>query len=106
MACTDHKCPAHGAVKIRGRTFAGKVIAAKMLRTATIEWERSHLVPKYERYETRRTRIKAHNPSCVEAKEGDRVVIRECRPLSKTKHFVILKKLAEQRGEGKEAKAA
>ncbi len=45
---------------------------------------------RYERYEKRRTRVAAHNPPCINAKEGDKVVIAECRPLSRTKKFVII----------------
>jgi small subunit ribosomal protein S17 len=32
----------------------------------------------------------AHNPPCINAKEGDVVKIAECRPLSKTKKFVVI----------------
>ena len=76
---------------IRGRVFVGTVISAKMQKTVTVEWERKHYLKKYERYEKRRTKLKAHNPMCINAKEGDRVVIAECRPLSKTKKFIIIK---------------
>jgi len=78
-------------VATRGRTFTGTVIAAKMPKTATIQWERRKFVPKYERYEKRRTRIKAHNPEKINAAEGDMVMVQECRRLSKTKNFIILK---------------
>jgi small subunit ribosomal protein S17 len=80
-------------VTTRGRTFTGTVIAAKMPLTATIQWERRKFVPKYERYEKRRTRIKAHNPENINAVEGDVVVVQECRRLSKTKNFIILSKV-------------
>ncbi|MCK4969892.1 MAG: 30S ribosomal protein S17, partial [Thermoplasmata archaeon] len=33
----------------------------------------------------------AHNPPCLSAKEGDNVTIAECRPLSKTVNFVVVK---------------
>ncbi|UCD03455.1 MAG: 30S ribosomal protein S17, partial [Candidatus Aenigmatarchaeota archaeon] len=42
--------------------------------------------------ERRKSRIAAHNPPCINAKEDDRVTIAECRPLSKTKAFVIVSK--------------
>ena len=87
--CDDVNCPQHGSVSVRGRIFEGKIIAAKMHRTATFELERRHYIPKYQRYEKRRTVIKAHNSECIGAKEGDLVRIQECRPLSKTKKFVI-----------------
>lgn len=91
--CEDENCPFHGTLSIRGRTFIGKVIAARAHKTATIEWGRIRFIQKYERYEKRRTRIKAHNPECIDAKEGDKVKIAECKPLSKTKKFVIIEVL-------------
>ena len=35
-------------------------------------------------------RISAHKPDCIEVNIGDAVKIAECRPLSKTKHFVLV----------------
>lgn len=90
--CTDAHCPIHGGLKTRGRTFTGTVIETKAQKTATVEWDRRYYLPKYERYEKRITRIKAHNPECLTAKKGEIVTIVECRPLSKTKHFVITEK--------------
>ena len=78
-------------ISTRGRTFTGKVIKDKMAKTVTVEWDRQKYVPKYERYEKRRSRVKAHNPESINAKEGDIVVIEETRPLSKTKNFIITK---------------
>ena len=75
----------------RGREFVGTVINAKMQKTVTVEWPRQVYIPKYERYMTKRTRVKAHNPDSVGAKLGDRVLIRECRKLSKTKSHVVIK---------------
>ncbi len=90
--CSDKNCPIHGSLKLRGRTFTERVVSAKSHRTATIEIERRHYIPKYERYEKRKTRLQVHNPDCINAKEGDVVKVQECRPISKTKHFVIIKK--------------
>ena len=78
--------------KPRGRTFTGTVVSAKSQKTVTVEWERRRAIPKYERHEKRRTKIKAHNPESISAEEGDIVVIKECRPISKTKHFIIVEK--------------
>ena len=96
--CKDHNCPFHGSLKVRGRIFTGTVIGDKMQKTVTVEWGRQHFLPKYERYERRRTRIKAHNPECMNAKKGDIVKISECRSLSKTKNFVIIEVLGEEKG--------
>lgn len=88
--CEDIKCPYHGKLSIRGKVFEGIVKSAKSSKTAVVEFGYHRLIPKYERYERRKVRISAHNPPCIKAKEGDQVVIAECRPLSKTKSFVIV----------------
>ena len=90
--CHDGKCPFHGSLKLRGRTFTGTVLAARSSKTATVGWERRYHIPKYERYERRYTKLHVHNPSCINAETGDLVVIAETRPLSKTKNFVIIQK--------------
>ncbi|HDD05077.1 MAG TPA: 30S ribosomal protein S17 [Candidatus Aenigmarchaeota archaeon] len=90
VECNDKKCPFHGKVRIRGKKFEGVVVSAKAEKTAIVEWERYYKLRKYERYEKRKTRVAAHNPPCINAKEGDKVVIAECRPLSRTKKFVII----------------
>jgi len=92
--CNDKKCPICGKdIKLRGRVFIGKVYGGDIHRTAKVEWERMFYLHKYERKEKRRTRLKVHNPNCVNAQIGDKVKIMECRPLSKTKKFVIIEKL-------------
>lgn len=96
--CEDKNCPVHGSLKCRGKSFVGTVITTKMHKTAILEWEWKHFLPKYERYEKRRTRIKVHNPKCINAKDGDVVKVMECRPLSKTKHFVIIGKVGVEKG--------
>jgi small subunit ribosomal protein S17 len=63
-----------------------------MHNTVIVEWGFHRYIKKYERYERRKSRVAAHNPPCINAKEGDKVVIAECRPLSKTTHFVIVGK--------------
>jgi small subunit ribosomal protein S17 len=77
----------------RGRTFTGIVTSDKMSKTVTVEWSRRHYIPKYERYEKRRSRVKAHNPETIDARVGDKVTIMETKPLSKTKHFIIIQKI-------------
>lgn len=91
--CDDVHCPFHGRLKLRGNVFVGTVVASKMKKTATIERNIRHYIPKYERYEERTTRIRVHNPLCLDAKEGESVRIAESKPISKTKRFVIVEKL-------------
>ena len=95
--CDDKNCPFHGSLRVRGRQFTGVVISAKMHSTATVEWVRTVHIPKYERYEKKRSKIKAHNPRCINAVDGDLVKLMGCRPLSKTKNFVIIEKMGRER---------
>ncbi len=96
--CNDKNCPFHGRLKCRGKIFSGVVVSTKMQKTATVEFARQYYLPKYERYEKRRTSIKAHNPECINAKDGDIVRISECRPLSKMKNFVVIENLGKEKG--------
>jgi small subunit ribosomal protein S17 len=93
-ACADQHCPFHGSVSVRGRNFTGIVLSDRMSKTVTVSWDRTVYVPKYERYEKKRSKAKAHNPECLTVKKGDKVVIMQCRPISKTKHFVVIEKVA------------
>ncbi len=88
--CQDERCAWHGSLPVRGMVFRGVVRSAKSKDTAIVEWGYTHLVPKYERYERRKSRVVVHNPECMKARDGDEVVVAECRPLSKTKNFVIV----------------
>jgi len=89
-ACDDENCPYHGSLTIRGTVFEGRVESNRMNRTAVVVREISKRVPKYERYERMSARIHVHVPPCVQIKEGDEVVVGECRPISKTVSFVVL----------------
>ena len=93
----DKNQPNLGSLSLRGRVFKGVVINDIMQQTVTVEWERRKPVKKYERYEKKRTRVKVHNPKSINAKKGNLVEIQECRPMSKTKQFVIVKKIGEER---------
>lgn len=93
VKCKDLRCPKHGKLKIRGKRFEGIVLSTKMDKTVKIGWERITKIKKYERYERRGSKITAHKPDCIQLKLGDRVIVAECRPLSKTKRFVVLEKV-------------
>ena len=91
--CNDLKCAVHGNIKVRGNVFTGKVIAAKADKTITVKRMLVKKIRKYERYKKIRSKIHAHNPKCISAKEGDTVRIGETRKISKTKSFVVLEVL-------------
>ena len=95
-SCSDKNCPFHGNLTVHGRILTGIVTSDKMSKTVIVAWARRVYVPKYERYEKRRSSVKVHNPSCINAKKGDLVRIFESRPLSKTKHFVVVEILGTQ----------
>jgi small subunit ribosomal protein S17 len=82
---------------IRGNVFEGKVISAKANKTVTVERELVQYIPKYERYKKIRSRVKAHNPTSINAKEGDLVRIGETRRISKTKSFVVMEILGKDK---------
>jgi small subunit ribosomal protein S17 len=88
--CKDKNCPFHGTIKIHGRIFKGKIVSKDTHKTAVVKWPRLYFLRKYERFEKRQSKVKVHNPPCIDAKIGDKVKIVETRPLSKTKRFVIV----------------
>ena len=90
--CDDENCPFHGTLPVRGQILEGVVVSDKMPKTVVVERTYLRKIAKYERYEKRKSKIQAHNPPCIAAKVGDFVKIAECRPLSKTKSFVVIEK--------------
>jgi small subunit ribosomal protein S17 len=100
-SCDDRNCPFHGTLKIRGRVLEGTVISAKMDKSVIVKRDYQFYVPKFKRYERRHSHIPAHNPPCLNAKEGDVVKVAECRPISKTISFVVVEKLEEEKSGGK-----
>ncbi|RMZ87558.1 hypothetical protein DV736_g5217, partial [Chaetothyriales sp. CBS 134916] len=89
----DKKCPFTGLVSIRGRILTGTVISTKMHRTIIIRREYLHFIPKYARYEKRHANLAAHVSPAFRVVEGDRVTVGQCRPLSKTVRFNVLRVL-------------
>ena len=94
--CSDKNCPFHGTLAVRGRVLDGIVATAKMDKTIVVQREYLQFSTKFVRYERRRSHIPSHSPPCIEVKEGDRVRIAECRPISKTVSFVVVEKLEEK----------
>ncbi len=78
-------------IRTHGRTLQGEVVSDKAAKTVTVEMKRRVYLKKYERYTKRRTKILAHNPEEIGAKVGDIVQIKETRPISKRKSFIVTK---------------
>ena len=91
VECKDKNCPVHGNLSVRGNVFTGRVVSTKPGKTAIVERTIVRYVPKYERYRKSKSRVTAHNPDCISAKEDDLVRIGETRKISKTKSFVVMK---------------
>jgi len=87
----DHKCPFTGNVSIRGRILSGTVRSTKMNKTLIVRRNYLHFIKKYQRYEKRHSNVAAHVSPCFRVKDGDDVVIGQCRPLSKTVRFNVLR---------------
>ena len=94
--CTDIKCPYHGEINVKMELFKGKIVKKDINRSATMEWFRSRPVKKYERVELRRSKMRVHNPACINAEIGDEVIVAKTRPLSKTINHTIIGVLGHQ----------
>ncbi|AWR97292.1 30S ribosomal protein S17 [Acidianus sulfidivorans JP7] len=94
--CNDKNCPFHGNLHVRGIILEGKLIKYRANKSGVVERTYLFYNSKYKRYEKRRSRIHVHIPSCLSVKEGDNVIIGECKPISKSISFVVLgKKVGE-----------
>ena len=74
------------------RQLTGRVISDKMNKTVTVLIERRTTHPLYGKVITRSGKYHAHDET-DECKEGDLVTIEECRPLSRTKTWRVVKLL-------------
>ena len=76
----------------RRRVLQGKVISNKMNKTVVVEVERRVLHPKYKKFLKRRAKYHAHDEenSC---QLNDTVLIRESRPISKLKRWLVVERL-------------
>ncbi len=70
------------------RSLVGKIVSAKCDKTVTVLIERRIKHPKYGKYVKRSKKYHAHDETNA-CHEGDAVEIRECRPISKTKSWVV-----------------
>lgn len=74
------------------KVLQGIVTSVKSAKTATVTVVRQWQHPVYKKYVKRTKKYAAHVEE-LELKEGDVVVIEECRPISKTKNFKVTSKL-------------
>jgi small subunit ribosomal protein S17 len=77
----------------KGRTLTGIVVSDKMTKTVVVEVKRMKKNEKYQKYFKVSARYKAHDEK-GEYHTGDKVVIRETRPLSRDKRWIVIEKVA------------
>ncbi len=73
-----------------GRVLHGVVVSTKMQDTIAVAVERYVKHPKYKKYQRRTKKFLVHDKGNT-AKEGDKVAIRETRPISRRKRFELVK---------------
>jgi len=71
------------------KQLTGIVISTKMQKSAVVKVERRYAHPLYKKTIKRKKKYLVHNE--LKVKEGNKVIIQECRPLSKRKRFKIVK---------------
>ncbi|MCM8795078.1 MAG: 30S ribosomal protein S17 [Candidatus Omnitrophica bacterium] len=76
------------------KEFVGTVLSNRMKKTIVVRVLRMKMHPKYRRIIRCSSKFKAHDEKNI-AKVGDRVLIQETRPLSKEKHFRLVKILEQ-----------
>ncbi len=71
------------------RTIVGRVVSDKMDKSVSVAIERTVKHPVYGKYIRRTSKVMAHDAD-NECKEGDRVAIAECKPISKNKSWAVV----------------
>src|SRR5512145_2625350 len=83
---------------------SGIVVSDRMQKTVVVSIERTVTHPRYMKIRRRRTQVKAHDES-NQCHVGDRVVIVECRPVSRDKRWRVSKILERSRSAEAESPA-
>ena len=90
-------------ISTRGRVFTG-IVTKKFPNRVVIEFERTLFIQKFERFYKKKTRIHARLPSNIDVSVGDQIKVRECRPLSKIIHAIVIEKVKSANEAGEKAK--
>ena len=78
------------ATQSKGKILKGTVVASKMQDTCTVAVERFVMHPKYKKFMRKTKKFLVHDAGNT-AKVGQMVEIKETRPISKRKHFELVK---------------
>jgi small subunit ribosomal protein S17 len=74
------------------KTLKGEITSLAREKTATVLVTRQWQHPLYKKYVNKSKKMACHYED-MDLEVGDKVEIQECRPLSKTKHFKVVKKV-------------
>ena len=77
------------------RTIQGVVVSDKMDKTITVMMERKVRHPVYGKFVKRSTKVHAHDEENV-CKEGDTVIVEQCKPISKSKTWRLVKVVSRE----------
>lgn len=77
---------------MQNKKLKGVIVSDAMDKTVVVSVDRFVKHPKYKKYVKKTKRYKAHDEK-EEYNVGETVIIQECRPLSKDKHFKVLSKI-------------
>ena len=83
----------------RRRSVQGTVSSDKMDKTITVSVERLFKHPKYKKYIRKHSKVQAHDER-NEAGVEDMVELMECRPLSKSKRWRLVRVVEKAKFEG------
>lgn len=81
---------AEAVAETKKRTLTGKVTSNKGDKSITVVVERKVKHPVYGKFVRRSTKFHAHDEANT-ASQGDLVTIEECRPISKTKSWRLVR---------------
>ena len=80
------------------RSLMGRVVSDKMDKSIVVLMERQVKHPMYGKFIKRSKKYHVHDEN-NECREGDTVMFKECRPLSKTKHWTLIKVIERAPGQ-------
>ena len=99
----DKKCPWTGNINIRGKFLTGVVKTNKMKNTCIIRKDYLHFISKYHRFEKRHKNTPVHVSPAFRINPGDEILAGQCRPISKTVRFNMLKVIRAAAGASKKS---
>ena len=88
-------------MNIRGKLITGVIKTTKMKNTVIIRKDYLHYIKKYNRFEKRHKNTPVHVSPAFRLKQGDEILAGQCRPISKTVRFNVLKVIPSGSKSGK-----